>query len=167
VLKVVSVIVGLFILVGCQSGEPQPQESSGEPMEHPWSGCGVDSFVHYKRLLFDRKVIEEKMTVVETYPDHVLLEVSEFADPEWKIKGLVNMPVGPIAKPPDKEIPSKEETITVAGKSLKCKVTEHISRGPQGNEITRIYISKDVPGSYVRSVRANTVVFEVINFAKK
>jgi hypothetical protein len=57
----------------------------------------------------------------------------------------------PAAAPPEPKADTTEETVTVAGKPIKCMVTKVTTQAGGSNVTARQWVSNDVPGGLVKS----------------
>jgi hypothetical protein len=178
-MKIISGIkIGQFLLAlvvslslfGCQSGPAEQNIPANlETITSPWASCGVGSFVHYKILMTAGNFIEEKQTVIEVKSNKVILDDSLLNGNEWEHKNMVAVPLQLMVNL-DKTIKFTEDTITIEGKSLRCKVEKQIITDPEhGNKkiVMQTWMSDDVPGGVVRISHDSTVIVEVVDFNKK
>lgn len=149
-------LIGLVIILmalGCQS--------VGVPLvpAYPWAGCGVGSFVQYKMVMPDGQTMQEKQEVIDVKPGQVMIESFALSDNGWETKGKMIVPLNVPKRPPAGAIALAQEQITIAGKTVRCKVIE--------NNGIRVWMSDEVPGGLVKRMSENTVVLEVVDFRKK
>ena len=159
----------LLLILGCQSVrmEPPPVAHNIGEIDHPWSGCGKGSFIHYKIMRpTDGVFVEQRQTVVDTQPDKVLMETATLVNDEWRSEGVMELLLTPLEKPAS-ELKLTEQVLGINGRDVQCKVVERIL--PKGDKATiaRDWMSKEVPGGLVRKDMAGKVVWEVIDFGKK
>ncbi|MFH0887715.1 MAG: hypothetical protein V1871_00715 [Planctomycetota bacterium] len=160
----------LLVLLGCQSGTVEQDKSALEMVSSPWNGYGVGSFVHYKILMTAGNFEEEKQTVLEIRRNQVVLQVSRLGNnDEWEHKNMIIMPLKVMGRP-EKTIKVTEDTITIKGKLLKCKVEKQVGYDTEHNNkkiVIKTWMSDDVPGVVVRISHNDAIAVEVVDFEKK
>ena len=164
------VLTALLILDGCQSVSEEQNKPALEMVSSPWVGCDIGSFVHYKILMTSGNFAEEKHTVLEIRRNQVVLEISALNDiSEWEHKHMAMLPLKVMGKS-DKTMQSIEDTVTIGGKALKCKIDKQVIRDPENRDkkiIMKTWLSNDVPGGVVRISHDDKVIVEVVDFEKK
>ena len=128
------------------------------PRYELWAECKVGSWVKVKMLLKSGQMDIETVavtTLLEVTPDKVVVETlttSKFGDREMKLparKEEVSQKPDPAQ--PMKPVGESEEEITVAGKTLKCRVYEfEMEQGGQKSK-GKSWTTKAIPGGVARS----------------
>jgi hypothetical protein len=134
------------------------QEPKVNPRYEYWADHKVGSWVKVKMVLKTGQMdIETTVvsTLQEVTPDKVVVEsltTSKFGDKEMKLPPRKEE----ISQKPDPAQPMKpagesEEEISVAGKSLKCKVYDfEMEQGGQKSK-GKSWVTKSIPGGVARS----------------
>ena len=159
----------------------EPAKTESKVAKHPWGSFKVGSFVTMKSTteVAGRKMTTEiKTTLNALTADKATVEMETTAMGHTS-KTTTDFPItagAPIAAPtgtastPQAQVETSEETITVAGKSLKCKVTAATSVMSGMKSESKTWMSEEVPGFVVKSVvktsgaAASETSSEVTNF---
>ena len=153
-----TLILIALVVIGCGLVSCQ---SVGMPLvaAYPCAGCGLDSFVQYKMIMPDGKVIQEKQVVIEVKPGQIMLESLALGDENWESKGKMIVPLNVPRRPSLGAVALAQEQLIISGKTVRCKVIE--------NNGTKVWMSDEVPGGLVKRMSENIVVLEVVDFKKK
>lgn len=145
-----------------EPAKPTSTASETKVAKHPWGSFKVGSYVVTKSTteVAGRKMSTEmKTTLTALTADKATIEIATTVMGNTS-KTTTDMPLTAAAAPaaggsastPTAEVKSTEETVTVAGKSLKCKVTTATVGGTESTTWT----SEEVPGFMVKSVSKTT-----------
>ena len=154
------------------SGGSAPASEATKPAEtkvakQPWGSFKVGSYVvmqNTTEAAGRKMVMQIKTTLNALTADKATVEM-ETTVMGQTTKSTVDFPlVASTATPaptgtastPQAEVKTSEETITVAGKSLKCKVTTASSEANGMKSESKTWMSEEVPGFVVKSVVKTT-----------
>jgi len=149
------------------AAEPTKAAVETKVAKHPWGSFKVGSYVVLKSTteVAGRKMVTETKTTLNALTaDKATVEMATTAMGNTS-KTNVDIPItasAPTATPtgtvatPQAEVKTSEETITIAGKSLKCKVTTATSEANGMKSESKSWMSEEVPGFVVKSVVKTT-----------
>jgi hypothetical protein len=136
--------------------------------KHPWASFGVGSWAHLKTTSVVNaggqkipSVIETKMTLVAKTADKVTIENEVIMGGRSISKTKMDLPLkgaaaATAAKPPaGAQFKTGSETITVAGRALKCITSEGVMDAGGTKTQSKTWISDQVPGGLVKSQSSN------------
>jgi hypothetical protein len=176
------VLAAFALLAGCSktdtagtttpaaSTDPaKPAAAETKVAKHPWGSFKVGSFVVTKSTTETagyKMSTETKTTLTALTADKATIEI-ETTVAGHTTKTSADMPLtasaapvtpvaGTSASTPQAEVKTSEETITVAGKSVKCKVTSANAETGGMKSESKTWMSEDVPGFVVKSVVKST-----------
>lgn len=176
----VLVLAAFALLAGCSKTETAgtATPSATEPAraaapeakvaKHPWGSFKVGSFVVTKSTTETagyKMSTETKTTLTALTADKATIEIETTvsghttkttADVPLTASAPVAPAAGTSASTPQADVKTSEETITVAGKSVKCKVTTANAETGGMKSESKTWMSEDVPGFVVKSVVKST-----------
>lgn len=131
-----------------------------DPLQDPaagWKDFGTGSWIRLKgttKFMTQGKVqtvdTETKYVLVEKGEDKLTLEVYSTA------MGQTDKQIQELKLKPEpgklrvRELSKGEEDVEVAGKKLRCAWTEYLVETDESKAVTRLWISRDVPGQTVK-----------------
>lgn len=163
-------------LLACGTTTPTTEKSATEPAKsaaaetkvakHPWGSFKVGSYVVTKNVTEaagQKMTMEIKTTLTALTADKATVEMATTMMGNTT-KTTTDLPITAAAAPvptstvstPQAEIKTSEETITVAGKSVKCKVTSTTSDMNGMKSEVKTWMSDEVPGFLVKTVIKST-----------
>jgi hypothetical protein len=136
-------VAGVLLLAGLFC-----QEKANPQFEY-WSSCKIGSWVRNQMQMENRGQkfeIDSTTTLVEVMPDKVLIETVTKGSPARKTE------IKAVEAQKGKTIVEKDEEITVAGKTLRCRYYEMESEGTDKKKvIVKAWMSKEIPGGIAKS----------------
>jgi hypothetical protein len=168
VLAVCALLAGCSKTESAGAGSAPSSEAAAKPVaetkiaKHPWGSFKVGSFVAMKSTTEAsgyKMASEMKTTLTALTADKATIEI-ETTVAGHTTKTSTDMPLTASATPvptgsastPQADVKTSEETITVAGKSLKCKVTSTTAEVGGTKSESKTWMSEEVPGFVVKSV---------------
>ena len=149
------------------ASEPAKTAAETKVAKHPWGSFKVGSYVVTKSTteVAGRKMTTEmKTTLTALTADKATVEMATtvmgnttktMADFPITAGATTATPTGTVSTP-NAEVKTSEETITVAGKAVNCKVTSTTSDANGMKSESKTWMSDEVPGFVVKTVIKTT-----------
>jgi hypothetical protein len=172
--NLVLVLGACALIAGCSKTEtagasPAPSSEAAKPVaevkiaRHPWGSFKVGSFVATKSTTAAagyKMATEMKTTLTALTADKATIEIETTVaghttktttDIPLTAAAATPAPTGS-ASTPQADVKTTEETITVAGRNLNCKVTTATAETGGMKSESKTWMSDEVPGFLVKSV---------------